>query len=310
MSFKLPIEAKGIPAMGFGTGTRYYKRGEKVEFNDSLVKMLVYAVENGFTHLDTAESYRVYPEFDAALKQLKEKGFKQSQLFITDKYDTSARPGEPISKDGDPYKHLKKTLEERIHLKYVDLYLLHSPFITKDKFGFTLEEAWQSMEKCKDAGLAKRIGVSNFGIKDLKRILKIAKFKPAVNQIEFSCFLQNQTPDIVNFCKENNITVEAFSPLSPITKADHTKGVGKELDAELESLASKYHKTKSQLLLRWVYQRGLIFLSTTSKESRIQEWKGIFDFELTPTDEEKITEIGNKCKPQFRLYWHEYDQYN
>lgn len=307
--FKLPVGPSGIPLLGFGTGTKYFKPSDVKELNQSLVNILDNAAHNGFIHIDTAEGYGISAEVSTFLKNLKD--IKRSQLFITDKFNLSRRIGIGANDDASPYAHLKNTLDNVFHTDYVDLYLLHAPFITKDKFGFTLEEAWQSVEKLYEEGLAKRIGVSNFAVDDLKRILKVAKYPPQVNQIEFNVFLQNQTPDIVEFCKKNNITVEAYSPLAPLTRGDLTTGVGKKLDLKLDELEKKYKKTKTQLLLRWVIQRGIVPITTTSKVSRLDEWKGIFDFTLSETDEEDITKIGKEYKPQFRLYWKPfYDKYN
>ncbi|VEU21322.1 DEKNAAC102548 [Brettanomyces naardenensis] len=306
-AFSLPVGPLGIPLLGFGTGTYYYKRGDE-DFNQKLVDILVKAVRDGFVHIDTAESYGVYPEVAAALKQLSD--VDRSTLFITDKFDSGSPSTGGKSKDGTPYEHLKKALKE-LGTDYVDLYLIHSPFITKEKFGFTLEEAWQSVEKTLDEGLAKRVGVSNFAVADVEKILKIAKVKPQVNQIEFNAFLQNQTPGIFEFSKKNGIVLEAYAPLAPLTKVDNSKGVPKEFDEVLDKLASKYGKTKTQLLLRWVIQVGVIPISTTSKDSRLEEWKGIFNFKLSQAEVDQLTEIGEKHKPQFRLYWGpEYSKYN
>lgn len=308
-SIKLPVSLSGIPLLGFGTGTKYFKTSDNKELNQSLLNILDTAVHEGFIHIDTAESYGISAEIAAFLKNLK--NIKRKQLFITDKFDSVKRVGYGSADDASPYAHLKNTLDNVLHTDYVDLYLLHAPFITEDKFGFTLEEAWQSVEKLYDEGLAKRIGVSNFSVEDLKRILKIAKHQPQVNQIEFNVFLQNQTPDIVEFSKKNNITVEAYSPLAPLNKGDLTTGVGKKLGLKLDELEKKYKKSKTQLLLRWVIQQGIVPISTTSKVSRLDEWKGVFDFTISDEDEETITNIGKEQKPQLRLYWKPlYDKYN
>ncbi|QPG72802.1 hypothetical protein FOA43_000104 [Brettanomyces nanus] len=307
MTFSLPIGPLGIPQLGFGTGTYYYKGADTLTFNQSLVDMLVEAVHQGFIHIDTAESYGVYPEVAAALKQLLTE-MDRSSIFITDKY--SGSPSKGISKNGTPYEHLKKILN-KLGTDYVDLYLIHSPFITNEKIGFTLAEIWKSMEKCLDEGFAKRIGVSNFAVSDLQDILQTAGHKPLVNQIEFNAFLQNQTPGIFQFCKSHEITLEAYSPLAPLTKVDHSSGVGEQMDLFLGQLAEKYDKTKTQILLRWVLQLGVVPISTTSKRSRLQEWKGVFDFQLEQAEVDTVTSIGQSYKPRLRLYMRsQYSKYD
>ena len=112
----------------------------------------------------------------------------------------------------DPIEGLETSLK-RNNLEYVDLYLLHSPFISKEKNGFTLEEAWKQMEQLYKQGKAKNIGVSNFSVDDLQKLMATAEILPQVNQIEYNAFLLNQTPGIVRFCQDHKILVAAYSPL-------------------------------------------------------------------------------------------------
>ena len=133
---------------------------------------------------------------------LRESNRPRDEIFITDKYSTQLKLSD------DPIAGLNISLKT-LGLDYVDLYLLHSPFI---KNGSTLEECWKQMEKLYKSGKAKNIGVSNFRVEDLEKILKIATIKPQINQIEFNAALQNQSPGIVKFCKENNIQLEAYTP--------------------------------------------------------------------------------------------------
>lgn len=296
----LPKNQLGIPVLGFGLGTYYYKYGDN-RVNEKLVDIIQKAVRLGFVHIDSAESYNTDLELGAALKALTD--VDRSSLFITDKYNSGA-PSNPaeISPDGTPYEHLVKALK-RIGTPYVDLYLLHSPFITKENHGFTLEEAWKSVEQAHEAGLAKHIGVSNFAKEDLDRILKVAKIKPEVNQIEFNAFLQDQTPGIVEFAQEHGIQIEAYSPLGPITKADKSKPAAKAFDLVLDEIATLHHKTKDQVLLRWVIQRGIVAISTTAKTSRLEEWAGVFDFKLNEGEVNLITKLGKLYSPPLRQYW-------
>lgn len=289
-----------IPAVAVvGTGTRWYKNEETADnFSHELVEQLKYALTlPGVVHLDAAEVYRTYPEFSEALKQSSK---PRDEIFITDKYSTQLK----VTKD--PIDGLETSLK-RNNLDYVDLYLLHSPFISKEKNGFTLEEAWKQMEQLYRDGKAKNIGVSNFAVDDLQKLMASAEIMPQVNQIEFNAFLLNQTPGIVRFCQDHNIVLEAYSPLSPLQKKSE---YNTEFYAYINSLSEKYGKSEAQVLLRWVTKRGILPVTTSSKQERINDAQNLFTFDLSKDEVDKITELGSKNKAQ-RLYWNEeYDKFN
>lgn len=288
--FKLANGAT-VPAVAYGAGTKWFKLSD-AQVDQSLVKSVKAALDLGFTHIDAAEIYNTDAEIGAAVA-----GRSRSSYFLTDKYAVGDSTHQNFSKHGDPYNSLKFHLQERLKLDYVDLYLLHSPFISKDHHGFDLQEAWRSLEKLVDDGLAKSIGVSNFAVDDLKKVLEIARIKPVVNQIEFNAFLQDQTPGVVEFSKKNDILVEAYSPLGPISK-----GNSAELNTYLDSVAAKYNKTQAQVLLRWVIENNILPVTTSSNEERIAQFADIFDFQLTAEEVDAIGAIGKKHKP-LRQYW-------
>ncbi|KAG7719822.1 hypothetical protein KL949_001401 [Ogataea haglerorum] len=302
----IPTTSSGIPRLAFGCGTYYYKYGNDT-VNQQLVDITKTALSKGVRHIDAAECYNVDKEL---AKAFAESGLSKAEYFVTDKYFSGAGDYSVRSKEANPYLHLKAFLE-RVNIPYADLYLLHSPFIKKETHGFNLGEAWKYMEQCKKEGLAKRIGISNFTVQDIEEILREASVKPEVHQIEYNAFLQNQTPGIVDFCKKHGIELEAYAPLGPLTKGDKTSGVGKKFDDYLSSLEKKYGKTKTQILLRWVDQKGIIPVTTTSKESRLDEFLDVFSFELTPEEVATITEIGAQYKPPLRQFWiPEYSKYD
>lgn len=268
-----------IPAVAFGAGTKWSKRRTGVEIgeiDEQVVTALTHALENGYTHIDTAESYNTEPEVKLALAKA---GVDRKKLFITTKINLSV---------ADPEKALNTSLE-KLGVDYVDLYLIHTPFSAKGK-GTTNQQVWKTLEGLYESGKAKAIGVSNFTIEDLEDVLKIAKVKPAVLQIEFSAYLQNQTPGILKFAQENGILVEAYGPLGPIT----TKDADAPLTPVLKKLAEKYNKTTSQIILRWVYQRGVLAITTSQSAERQKQSLDYFDFELSKEDEEEITNVGSK----------------
>lgn len=296
--FKLS-DGHTIPAVGFGTGTKWFKYGRD-ELDTTLVKAVEAALDKGFTHVDGAEIYNTDLEIGAAIANRNRK-----DLFITDKYFVGEASHALISPYGLPYESLKYHLKNKLKTDYVDLYLLHSPFVSKEVHGFDLADAWKSLEKAVEDGLTKSIGVSNFSVDDLKEVLKVAKIKPVINQIEYHAYLQNQTPGVVEFAQKEGILIEAFGGLTPITK-----GQPGELTEYLASLGKKYNKSPAQVLLRWILEKGVLPVTTTSKEERLVEFINIFDFSLSSDEVEKITALG-KSHGNLRLFWKtEYSKYD
>lgn len=287
-----------IPALGYGTGTAWFKGGPG-NIDEKLVSTLDIAIKSGFTHIDGAEIYGTSPEIGVAISK-----YNRADLFLTDKYNVGDLAHNVHSKF-NPYDALVHSLKNELKTDYVDLYLLHSPFVDKSVHGFDLPEAWKYLEKLVADGYAKSIGVSNFSVEDLQTILKSDyKIKPAVNQIEFNPYLQNQTPGIVEFSQKEGILIEAYSPLGPLLK-----GKPGPIDDVLAKLSSKYNKAEEQILLRYTIQRNILPVTTSSKESRIKSFLDIFDFELTQEEVDEISKLG-KGKT-LRQYWTaEYSKYD
>lgn len=241
----------------------------------------------GVVHVDAAEMYGTYAELGKALANTSK---PRDQIWITDKFSK-------VNKT--PREGLEYSLKN-LGVDYVDLYLLHDPFYNDEKPGYDVVQAWKYMEELQKEGKAKNIGVSNFAVEDLEKVLAIAEIKPVVNQIEYSAFLQNQTPGIYEYAKEKNILLEAYSPLTPLTYVkDHT---GPFYDY-LNQLASKYNQDNSIVLLRWVYQTGVLPITTSSKPERVNKFHtAIWEFELTDEEVAKISKLGNEHKPA-RQWW-------
>lgn len=307
----IEIGQRGIPLLGLGSGTYYFKGPGPSALNEKLVEMQVEAIKEGFVHIDSAEAYGNDKELRESLREAISKGYcKREDLFITEKYHSGAT-GKYVghSASGDPYNRLLKFLED-VDTPYVDLYLLHSPFIGVETHGFDLKSAWKFMQRCKDEGLAKRIGVSNFAVTHLEEIWGTTADNVEVNQIEFSPFLQNQTPGVVNWCQDHGVVVEAYSPLGPLYKGDLNTGPGLEFKKLLAELSAKYTRSETQVLLRWVIEQGIVPVSTTSKKERLQELKGVFGWRMDEEDVERITVAGEKYGT-LRQYWKpEYGKYD
>jgi diketogulonate reductase-like aldo/keto reductase len=149
-----------------------------------------------------------------------------------------------------------------------------------------LQETWRDMERCLEKGLARNIGVSNFLIPHLETILKVARVKPAVNQIELHPYLQRR--ELVQFLKSHNISVEAFAPLTPLVKARPGP-----VDEVCRRLAEKHGVSASIVLLRWVLDQGIIAITTSGRKDRLQEYlSDVASFQLAAEEVKAISVAG------------------
>jgi diketogulonate reductase-like aldo/keto reductase len=156
----------------------------------------------------------------------------------------------------------------RLGLSYIDLYLIHWPV---QGLG---DETWKAMIKLLHEGKARAIGVSNYSIRELNELLdKSDIIIPAVNQVEFHPFLYQE--DLLRFCKNNKIQLEAYSPLTRAKRLNHPNVI---------EMAKKYGKTPSQVLIRWSLQHDLVVIPKSIHEARIKENSQVFDFHLEPND--------------------------
>lgn len=160
------------------------------------------------------------------------------------------------------------------------------------------------MEEQYFAGRAKAIGVSNFSIKKIERILKICKVKPANNQVEMHIYLQQKK--LVDFCAENGVTVVAYSPLGSrgynefLTRAGHkTKTLPDTLNNKIvKAVAKKHSKTSAQILIRFLLQLGVAPIPKSVTPERVKENFDVFDFALDEEDMDSLRslEVGNAAR--------------
>lgn len=241
----------GIEMPWLGFGVFQIKDGQEVE------QAVKHALQVGYRSIDTAAIYR---NERGVGKAIRESGIPREEIFLTTKlWNEDQRRG-----------RIPEAFEEsleRLGVDYVDLYLVHWP--VKGHY----QDTWPEMEKIYAGGRAKAIGVSNFLIHHLKDILPACQVVPAANQIEFHPHLVQ--PELLQFCEEHHIRVEAWSPLM--------KGEVVNVPA-IQELASKHNKTPAQITLRWNVQHGVVTIPKSVNPERIAENAGIFDFELTSED--------------------------
>ena len=255
-----------IPSIGFGTFRT--PSGEETE------QSVLNAIKAGYRHIDCAAAYGNEKSVGDAIRK---SGIAREELFVTSKLWNDEKGYEKT------IAAFNKTLED-LQLDYLDLYLIHWPIAkaSKNNWQEANSESWRAFEDLYKQGKIKAIGVSNFLPHHFEPLLKTAKIKPIVNQIEFHPgMLQEET---VEFCKKNNILVEAWAPFSN----------GQILsNPVLTEIADKYNKSVAQLSLRWIIQKGIVPLPKSVTPERIKSNLNVFDFEISAQDSETIDKLTN-----------------
>ncbi|KZL77457.1 aldo/keto reductase [Colletotrichum tofieldiae] len=260
-----------IPMLAYGLGTANYKSGG-ANFDEKIVDNTVRAIKVGYRHLDGAEVYGNEEELGAAIKKAevpREKLFVTTKISGTKKQNTEEAFVRSLSKLG---------------LDYVDLYLIHAPFFAESDE--ELQQKWADLEAIKESGRAKSIGVSNFLQPHLEAILKTAKIPPAINQIEFHPHLQHG--NLLDFHRQNKIAVSVYAPLTPITS-----DIDSPVRTIYANLSKKYGVSDSVIGLRWCIDQGLVTITTSSKEERLQSYLNHLPaIKLTPREVSEIAKAG------------------
>lgn len=262
-----------IPGLGFGTFASEGAKGETY-------KAVKCALEVGYRHLDCAWFYQNEDEIGEAIRDfLKENpSVKRKDLFITTKVWNHLHEPEEVEWS------LENSLKH-FGLDYVDLFLVHWPiaaekddkympkigpdgkYVIKKELTENPEPTWRAMEKLLESGKTRAIGVSNWTIPGLKKLMSFAKVRPQVNQIEIHPFLPNE--ELVRFCLDNDILPEAYSPLGSQDQVP-TTGEKVRTNKTLNEVADKSGHTLAQVLLAWGLRRGYAVLPKSSTPSRIE----------------------------------------
>jgi aldehyde reductase len=278
---------KTIPALGFGTlipGLEDTQRATRT------------ALEVGFRQFDCAERYRNEEAVGQAIQSvLQGGGVQRDDLFIATKlWNNNHRP-----------ERVEPAFEaslNRLGLKYLDLYLIHTPFafqsgdeqdprdqngnLLYDR-GITLLDTWRAMESLVDRGKCGAIGLSDITLDELKPLYESARIKPAVVQVESHPYLPE--PELLGFCKDKGIVFLAFAPLG------HGMKPGLLEDPVISAIAVRVGKTPAQILLAWAIQRGTAVLTTPKSEDRVRE-----NFDISAIPEDALEEI-NRIQTRQRL---------
>jgi methylglyoxal/glyoxal reductase len=253
----------GVEMPWLGLGVLRLKEGGEVE---NAVRI---ALKNGYRLIDTAA---VYHNEKGVARGIKSSGIPREELFLSSK----------VANDQQGYKGTLKAFQrslEWLQTDYLDLYLIHWPQ------GNLSLETWKAMEELYENGLIRAIGVSNYWIHHLEYFLPHCTIIPAVNQIEFHPQLQQ--PKLLEYCRERNIQVEAWSPIMQ----------GKVIKMpKIRKIAAKHGKTPVQVVLCWDIQKGVITIPRSGIESEIISNAEIFDFHLDVEDMAQIESLNRNKK--------------
>ncbi|MGD7006797.1 aldo/keto reductase [Metabacillus sp. 84] len=254
-----------MPELGYGVF--------RVEEGPELAKAVKAAIQIGYRSIDTASIYGNEKSVGDGIRQAIEEGLvSREELFVTSK----------VWNDGLSFDETVAAYEEslvKMGLDYLDLYLIHWP--GKDKY----QESWKALEALYKESRVKAIGVSNFQVHHLQSLLKDAEVNPVINQIEFHPKLTQK--EVREYCLEQNIQVEAWSPLM---NGDLLK------NETIQGIAKAHNKSAAQVVLRWDLQHGVITIPKSMNETRMRENISLYDFTLTGEQMDQLDALNENTR--------------
>ncbi|MFP3190517.1 MAG: aldo/keto reductase [Thermoproteota archaeon] len=268
----LGITGEKIPSIGLGTwGLGGYSRSSSAN-DEKEIELIRYAAEKGLTFIDTAEMYGAGHAEELVGQAVKD---IRSKVFIA----TKVSP-EHLRYD-DVIKACERSLK-RLQTSYIDLYQIHWP-----NPRVPLRETIKALERLAEEGKIRYIGVSNFSVELLKEAISLtSKHDIVSNQVEYSLLSREIEKDLLDFAKNNKITIIAYSPLArgAIFSGEYAE--------KLRKICEKYNKTISQVALNWLISKeNVVAIPKTSKKERIDEFLGAYGWRLSKEDVEEIERI-------------------
>ncbi len=287
-----------MPALGLGTWQA--PRGE-------VGQAVREAIRIGYRHIDCAAIYGNEKEIGEALQAAFKAGeVQREELWITSKL-WNTRHGHANVRPA-----LEKTLSD-LQLDYLDLYLIHWPVAMKHVVPHVpnqfiplkeqpIADTWLGMEAVLDAGLTRHIGVSNFSVKKLKKLLETARHRPEMNQVELHPLLAQN--DLVNFCASENIHVTGYTPLGRPGAPELPDGAPSLLDnPAVATIAEQKNCTPAQVVLAWALERGTSAIPKSTNPKRLAENFGANNVALTEADMASLNALDRHYRYVDGTFW-------
>ncbi len=276
MNFQTLNNGVKIPVLGLGT---WFIDDDKAD------KAVISAVKIGYRHIDTAQAYGNERGVGVGIKEC---GLQRNELFITSKVAAEAKTYDAAAKS------IEETLD-KMGLDYIDLMLIHSPQPwaewREDKRYFEENiQVWKALEDAYTAGKIKAIGVSNFLIDDLENLLAHCKIKPMVNQLLIH--IGNTPFELIEYCKKNDIVVEAYSPIA------HGEALK---NGTIVAIAEKYDVSAAQLCIKYVLSLGMVALPKTANTEHMKSNSDL-DFEISSEDMDILKALDFKDYGEYSCF--------
>jgi len=257
------------------------------------------ALRMGYRHIDCASIYGNEAEIGQALTaSIKDGIASRDQLWITSKLWNNAHDPANVQ------PALEKTLSD-LQIECIDLYLIHWPVVLREGVLFhksaedlipldtlPISDTWQAMENLVDKGLCRHIGVSNFSIAKLRKLLEASAVMPEMNQVELHPYLQQQA--MLDFCKANSIHLTAYAPLGSGDRPSRLKLADDPIlmqDPTIIRIAEQHKITPAQVLIAWAIQRGTVVIPKSVRLDRLRENLNAGQISLTQTDMHEISAL-------------------
>lgn len=292
-----------VPHIAFGSGTALLRQ--------ECANSILTALKAGFTHIDTAQRYGNEDSVGTALKIFlsTQSEIKRSDLFVTTKFLTI--------EEGESVEDVLRESLKKLQLEYVDSYLVHAPIGWEKREG-GVKGVWREMVEVKKKGLAKTIGVSNFNKKNLEEVLSTGLEPPSINQvtpipifhayqdlteyrfsqIEYHLLVAEKLEPLLAFSRAHGIVTSSYSGMIPILPSTTVSMAGvapEELRARIGTVLTKLASargpevTHNQVLMKWILNKGVFVVTTSTKESRIKEYVATDDVkDLTDKEMEEL----------------------
>ena len=265
-----------IPMLGFGTWC--------ID-DDKAADAVKTAIELGYRLIDTAQAYG--NEVGVG-KGVRGSGVLREELFVVSK----------VAAENKSYESAAKSIDETLEktgLDYLDMMIIHSPqpwaeWRGEKRYFEENREVWRALEDAYDAGKLRAIGVSNFLVDDLESLLPHCRVKPAVNQV--LAHIGNMPEELIAFCKERGIAVEAYSPIA------HGEAVKNPV---ITGMAEKYSVSAARLCVKYVLERGIIALPKASSREHIRD-NAALDFTISDEDMKTLNSLDFRDYGEYSFF--------